>query len=86
MVGDQLGLDVVRVSGEDNWNKAVLTAGKYVTDDLYVAYERGISQSGSSSVVFESARMEYYLMKFLYLHLIEATDKTSGVDVFLKFD
>jgi translocation and assembly module TamB len=86
MVGDQLGLDVVRVSGEDNWNKAVLTAGKYVTDELFVAYERGISQSGSSSVVFESARMEYYLMKFLYLHLIEATDKTSGIDVFLKFD
>ncbi len=86
MVGSTLGLDVVRVSGEDNWNKAVLTAGKYVTDEVFVAYERGISQSGSSSVVFESATLEYYLTKFLYLHLIEATDNTSGFDVFLKFE
>ncbi len=86
VVGSRLGLDVVRVSGEDNWNKAVLTAGKYVTDDIFVAYERGVVQSSSSSVVFESARLEYYLMKFLYLHLIEATDNSSGVDVFLKFE
>jgi translocation and assembly module TamB len=86
VLGSALGLDVVRISGEDNWNKATLTAGKYVTDDIYVAYERGMSQSGSSSVAFESATLEYYLWRFLYLRLIEATDKTSGFDLFLKFD
>ncbi|MDH4070520.1 MAG: translocation/assembly module TamB, partial [Ignavibacteria bacterium] len=85
-LGSALGLDVVRISGEDNWNKAVLTAGKYVTNDVFVAYERGISQSGSSGVSYESARLEYYLFRFLYVQLKEATDKTSGVDLFLKFD
>jgi len=85
-LGSVLGLDVVRISGEENWNKAVLTAGKYVTDDIFVSYERGIGQSGSSGVVYESARLEYYLFRFLYLQLLEATDKTSGVDIFFKFE
>jgi translocation and assembly module TamB len=85
-LGETLGLDVVKVSGEDNWNKATLTAGKYVTNDIYVAYERGITQSGSSNVLFESALFEYYIARFVYLRFVEATDKTSGVDLLLRFE
>jgi translocation and assembly module TamB len=85
-VGRTLGLDVIRVSGEEDWSKTTLTAGKYVGDDLYVAYERGVSSTGSGNTVFQKTMLEYYLSKLFKVRLVGATDKTSGADVFLRFD
>jgi translocation and assembly module TamB len=84
-VGGALGLDVIEISGNEGWQQASLTAGKYLTDDLYVSYERGFGSSETNEVNPRIVTMEYQLTKFLYFQLVEGNDKTSGFDAVIKF-
>ena len=85
-IGDALGLDVIEINGEDNWQQASFTAGKYLTDDLYVSYEEGFGSSETNEVSPTIITLGYGLTSFLYLQLVEGNDKTSGFDLIFKFD
>ena len=83
-VGDWAGLDVVRISGEDNWQKATFTAGKYVTADIYASYERGLFSSDPNDPITEIARLEYHFVRSMYIRLTKASDTSSGADLILQ--
>ena len=83
--GDALGLDVIEIDGSESWKQATLTAGKYLTDDLYVSYERDIGSSETNEVDPRIVTMEYQLTKFLFFQLVEGNDKTTGFDAIIKF-
>ena len=85
-LGDAFGLDVIEITGEDNWKQASLTAGKYLTDDLYVSYEEGFGSSETNEVSPTIITLGYGLTSFLYLQLVEGNDKTAGFDLIFKFD
>jgi translocation and assembly module TamB len=85
-VGSALGLDVIEIEGNNSWNSATLTAGKYLTDELYVSYERGFGSTETNETNPRIVTLEYGLTKFLYFQLVEGNDKNSGFDVILKFD
>lgn len=85
-IGDALGLDVIEIKGENNWNKASLSAGKYLTDDLYVSYARGFGNSETNEVNPSIVTLEYGLTSFLFIQLVEGSDKTEGFDLIFKFD
>ncbi|MDZ7764983.1 MAG: translocation/assembly module TamB domain-containing protein [Melioribacteraceae bacterium] len=84
-LGDALGLDVIEIRGDENWQRATLTAGKYITDDLYVSYERGFGGTEANEVSPRIVTAEYELTTFLFLQLVEGNDKSAGFDVILKF-
>ncbi len=84
-LGDALGLDVIEIDGSESWQQATLTAGKYLTDDLYVSYERGIGSSETNEVDPRIVTLEYQLTKFLFFQLVEGNDKTTGFDAIIKF-
>ena len=85
-LGDALGLDVIEISGSESWKQANLTAGKYLNDDLYVSYERGIGSTETNEVNSRIVTLEYQLTKLIYLQLVEGNDKTAGFDIIFKFD
>jgi autotransporter translocation and assembly factor TamB len=85
-VGKWAGLDVVRVSGEDNWQKATFTAGKYITNDIFATYERGLFSSDPNEPITEVARLEYQFLKLLFLRLTKANDTSSGADLIIKIE
>ena len=82
-VGKSLGLDVVEVSLEDNWRAAYLTAGKYITEKLYVRFTQGFQQEESNEATKEEIALEYELTKLFMLQLIQGTSQTTGVNLFL---
>jgi translocation and assembly module TamB len=84
-LGDALGLDVIEIDGSESWQQATLRAGKYLTDDLYVSYERGIGSTETNEVDPRIVTMEYQLTKFLFFQLVEGNDKTTGFDAIIKF-
>jgi autotransporter translocation and assembly factor TamB len=84
--GESLNLDVVELSSEDNWNKASFTAGKYITNDIFVQYERGFGKDDDGTIDPQIFTLEYQLTRLLYIHLVEATNKTSGADVIIKIE
>ena len=63
-LGDALGLDVIEIKGEDNWKQASLTAGKYLTDEMYVSYEEGFGSSETNEVSPTIITLEYGLTVF----------------------
>jgi translocation and assembly module TamB len=85
-VGNWAGLDVVYVSGEDNWQKATLTAGKYVTRDIFASYEQGLFTSDPNEPVTGTARLDYKFAQFLYLRLTGSNTTTSGVDLIIRIE
>lgn len=48
--GKTFSLDVVELTSEDNWNKASFTAGKYITNDIFVQYERGFGKDDDGTI------------------------------------
>ncbi|MBL1213321.1 MAG: hypothetical protein HND52_08195 [Ignavibacteriae bacterium] len=85
-LGSALGLDVIEIEGNNSWNSATLTAGKYLTDDLYVSYESGFGSTETNETNPRIVTLEYGLTKYLFLQLVEGNDKNSGFDFILKFD
>jgi translocation and assembly module TamB len=81
-----VGLDVVELKGDENWSKASLTAGKYVSQDLYLSYELGFGDYDSNETAPESFTAEYELVRSLFLQLVSGNEQKSGVDLIWKID
>ena len=97
MFGDQFAVDVITIKGgQTGFGETGIEVGKYVTEDLYVGYERysyerffyeryffspGIQ---SSTVTANRAIIEYRIFDFLTVES-EIGDET-GADLFFNFD
>jgi hypothetical protein len=85
-VGSELNLDFVELNAKDNWQRATLGVGKYLTNDLYVSYQREFGEKLDADTPEEIIILEYELIKHFYLHLIQAGAKHSGADLILKLE
>jgi translocation and assembly module TamB len=83
-IGQDLNLDYIEIKGQENWSSATFTVGKYLTNDLFVSYERGFGETSSDDVTKEMITLEYQITRFIFLQLFQGTSRTSGVDVFFK--
>ncbi|WP_372753953.1 translocation/assembly module TamB domain-containing protein [Labilibaculum sp.] len=80
-----LGLDVIEISGEDGWSQGNVSVGKYITNNLYLNYERSFAIDRKDKVVEpEKILMEYQFYRSLFL---QATNQSSnsGFDFILKW-
>jgi len=62
-----------------------LEVGKYLNDDLYIAYERKSSSDSSSSIPTDTVKVEYRLFDYLSVGS-DVGSEQSGGDLFLNFD
>jgi autotransporter translocation and assembly factor TamB len=85
-LGDPLALDYIEVKAQDNWRSASFVVGKYLTNDLYLSYERNFGETGDSDTVPEIITMEYELTRQLFLQLMTGSEKISGFDIIYKFE
>ncbi len=93
IVGERFRLDVVSITGgEKGLQDAQIEVGKYLTDKLYIAYERSSADTVSTPYLSTTTqnltnkvRVEYRLFDFLTL---ESTvgQVDQGGDVFFNFD
>jgi len=60
--------------------------GKYITNDLFVIYQRGFGETEDDEITPETITLEYELNKLLFFRLQGGSSKTSGFDVILKFE
>jgi translocation and assembly module TamB len=71
LVGDELGLDVIRIE-QDGLRGTRVTAGKYVSSRLYLGVNQPISLKSSSQLAGETTEVtaEYELFDWLLLRLL----------------
>lgn len=93
IVGEKFQLDVVSITGgAKGLQDAQIEVGKYLTDKLYIAYERSATDTVSTSYsstttqnLTSKVRVEYRLFDFLTLEsTVGGVDQ--GGDIFFNFD
>ena len=77
---------MIEVNATENWQSAAFVVGKYITNDLFVIYQRGFGEVEGDEITPETVTIEYELNKNLFLRLQSGSSKTSGLDVILKFE
>lgn len=86
VVANKLKLDVFEFEADDNWENAAFLVGKYITNNLFVVYQRSFGKASDNELTPETITLEYELNKHLFFRLQSGEEKTSGVDVILKFE
>ncbi len=79
-----LGLDLVDISGDDNWATGNVTLGKYLTRNLFLSYSRDFSFDRKNKIAHpDEVILEYQIFKWLYL---QATSQSAnnGFDVIIQ--
>ncbi len=83
-VQSSLKLDVVEIAGEDNWDAASVTVGKYISNNLYMSYQYTFALDKKTKIMEpQKISVEYQFYKFLSL---KATNQSpnSGLDFIYK--
>lgn len=84
-LGSELSLDVIEINASNDWQSASFVVGKYITNDLFVSYQRDVGEVQNNDVTPETVTLEYELTKRIFLQLIEGNSTDSGFDIFFKF-
>ncbi len=85
-VGKDLNLDYIELRAKDNWQSATFLVGKYITNELFVSYQREFGETNDNDLAPETITVEYELTRNIYLQLIEGDSKAKGVDLIFKID
>jgi len=81
-----LDLDVIEFTGDANWRRASVVVGKYITNDLFLRYEREFSFGQTEDAVPQKVSLEYEIARFLYLQATKGDPKSTGFDLIFKFE
>ncbi|MFO7999718.1 MAG: translocation/assembly module TamB domain-containing protein [Marinilabilia sp.] len=85
-LGNTFDLDMVEVKAGDDWESATFMVGKYITNNLFVTYQRGFGESQEESLTPQTITLEYEVTRNVSLRLTQGDVKDSGIDVILKFE
>lgn len=80
-----LGLDVIEISGKSGWTQGSVSVGKYITNNLYLNYERTFSIDKKDKIIEpEKISMEYQFYRSLFLQATNQSEN-SGFDFIIKW-
>jgi autotransporter translocation and assembly factor TamB len=85
-IGNTFDLDMVEIQAGDDWESVTFMVGKYITNDLFVTYQRGFGEGEDESLTPQKITLEYELTRNLSIRLLQGDVKDSGIDVILKFE
>ena len=83
-LGAGLDLDMVELEAGKNWKSGNVKIGKYITDDLYLSYQRTFAfDKREKAIDADRITLEYQIMRSLF---IQATNQmyNSGFDLIFK--
>ena len=85
-IGSTFNLDMIEVTTTENWQSAAFVVGKYITNDIFVIYQKGFGEVSGDEITPETIIIEYEINEKLFLRLQSGSAKDSGIDMILKFE
>lgn len=82
-LGKSLNVDYIEVKSKDDFGSGSLEVGKYITNDLFISWEQQFGNTTDADLSRYEVRLEYELLKFLFLQLNNSTNE-SGFDILFK--
>ena len=86
LLGNKLNLDVFEIDASDNWESASFVVGKYITNNLFVIYQRAFGKASDNDIAPETVTLEYEINRHLFFRLESGDEKSSGVDLIFKVE
>ena len=68
-----------------SFDNATFVVGKYLTNKLFVSYERRFGNFKDEDIAEYELKLEYELFRFLFLQLA-SSPITNGIDLIFKID
>jgi translocation and assembly module TamB len=84
-IGNTFALDMVEVKAGDDWTSGAFMVGKYITNNLFVTYQRSFGEGEEESLTPQTITLEYEITRNISFRLTQGDVKDSGIDVILKF-
>jgi translocation and assembly module TamB len=84
-LGDRLDLDVVEFAGGEDWKEASVYIGKYITDKLFVSYEKAFILGQTREIVPDKVSAEYELNRNIFIQATRGDEQSTGFDIIWKF-
>ena len=84
-LGKTLNVDYIEMRAGSSFENATFVVGKYLTNKLFVSYERRFGNFKDENIAEYEVKLEYELFRFLFLQLA-SSPITNGVDVIFKID
>jgi len=81
-----LDLDVIEFRGDQNWRQSTVVVGKYLTNDLFISYERQLNLKRTSEVAPEQVTLEYEIIPSLFLQATRGDENSTGFDLIYKWE
>jgi translocation and assembly module TamB len=85
-IRNTLDLDVIEFKGDNNWRQATVVVGKYITNDLFVSYQREIKMGRTYDTTPEQVTMEYEITRSLFFQATRGDEKNTGFDIIWKYE
>ncbi len=81
-----LDLDVIEFRGDQNWRQSTVVVGKYLTNDLFISYERQLNLKRTGEVAPEQVTLEYEIIRSLFLQATRGDENSTGFDLIFKWE
>ncbi len=85
-IREQLDLDVLEIQGNEDISKTSVVVGKYITNRLFLSYERRINPSSTNDAETEIMTLEYQINKAFSIQGTRGNDSSTGVDLIWKYE
>ncbi len=85
LIQNRLNLDVVEFRGDSNLRQAQVVVGKYLTNNLFLSYEKELSFGHNNDVTPEKITLEYEIIPRLFLQGTQGGDNATGLDLIWKY-
>ncbi len=81
-----LALDMVDITGSNQFGNTEVQVGKYFGNRFFVSYLREFNYSSASSAINESVNFEYQINKYFFLNSTNSSTNSSGLDLIFKWE
>ncbi len=85
-IQEQLDLDVLEIQGNEDLSKTAIVVGKYITNRLFLSYERRLNNSSSSDTEIEILTLEYQINRAFSIQATRGNDSSTGMDLIWKYE
>lgn len=85
VLGNTLNVDYIEFRTAGTFDQASFVVGKYITNNLFMSYERRFGNFKDDSLSEYELRLEYELFRFLFLQLT-SSPLSNGIDAIIKWN
>jgi autotransporter translocation and assembly factor TamB len=82
---NQLGVDLIEIRGDNQWQEASLTVGRYIGRNLFVSYETDFDFTGFRTMGTDRWNVEYQINRHFFITTTQGDTNENGIDLIFRW-